>query len=162
MPPSTLLRLSRNLTGLRTSPATTTSLVSRTRAAAAPIRPFSGHSGRPFAADQDPDRNPHPQRDAQQDREKMAPESNEYAKSGTDDSSAANEEAAFDPNITDPQEAKEKAGEGNEVNPLDQSPANPSLSSGTAEEEGGAKKKLSEGGGGRKGGGESGKGEESV
>ncbi len=79
----------------------------------------------------------------------MAPESNEYAKSGTDDTTAANEEAAFDPNITDPQEAKDKAGEGNEVNPLDASPANPDISQGTAEEEGGAKKKESEGGGGR-------------
>jgi hypothetical protein len=51
----------------------------------------------------------------------------------------ANEEAAFDPNITDPQEAKEKAGEGNRVNPLDASPANPKLSTGTAEEEGGSR-----------------------
>jgi len=42
-------------------------------------------------------------------------------------------------NITDPQEAKEKAGEGNRVNPLDASPANPELSTGTAEEEGGSK-----------------------
>jgi predicted component of type VI protein secretion system len=79
----------------------------------------------------------------------MDPEPNEYSKSGTDDSSAANEEAAFDPNITDPQEAKDKAGEGNAVNPLDASPANPEISKGTAEEEGGSKKKLSEGGGGR-------------
>jgi hypothetical protein len=59
--------------------------------------------------------------------------------SSTDDITAANEEAAFDPNITDPQEAKEKAGEGNRVNPLDAGPANPELSTGTAEEEGGSK-----------------------
>jgi hypothetical protein len=57
----------------------------------------------------------------------MSPEANEYAKSSTDDVTAANEEAAFDPNITDPQEAKEKVGEGNRVNPLDASPANPEL-----------------------------------
>lgn len=92
----------------------------------------------------------------------MSPETNEYAKSSTDDSTAANEEAAFDPNITDPEEARKKAGEGNQVNPLDSSPANPDLSSGTAEEEGGSKKKMSEGGGGRAGGGDAGKGEQSV
>jgi len=92
----------------------------------------------------------------------MDPEASEYSKSGSDDTAASNEEAAFDPDITDPQEAKDKAGEGNEVNPLDASPANPDISSGTAEEEGGSKKKISEGGGGRKGGGESGKGEESI
>ncbi|OAP65295.1 hypothetical protein AYL99_01267 [Fonsecaea erecta] len=126
--------------------------------------PFRALSTTPraFAADQDPDRHPHPQRDAQLDREKMDPEPSEYSKSGTDDTSAANEEAAFDPNITDPQEAKRKAVEGNEVNPLDASPANPEISQGTAEEEGGAKKKMSEGGGGRKGGGEAGKGEQST
>jgi hypothetical protein len=69
----------------------------------------------------------------------MSPEANEYTKSSTDNITAANEEAAFDPNIADPQEAKEKAGEGNRVNPLDASPANPELSTGTAEEEGGSK-----------------------
>lgn len=79
----------------------------------------------------------------------MDPEPNEYAKSSTDDTAAANEDAAFDPNITDPEHARKKAGEGNEVNPLDSSPANPGLSSGTAEEQGGSKKKVSEGGGGR-------------
>ncbi|KIW78354.1 hypothetical protein Z517_08189 [Fonsecaea pedrosoi CBS 271.37] len=134
-------------------PATTTS--SR-------LRPMSTTAPRVLAAHQDPDRHPHPQRDAQMDREKMNPEANEYSKSGTDDASAANEEAAFNPDITDPQEAKKKAGEGNQVNPLDASPANPDISRGTAEEEGGAKKKMSEGGGGRKGGGEAGKGEQST
>ena len=69
----------------------------------------------------------------------MSPEANEYAKSSTDDITAANEEAAFDLNITDPQEAKKKAGEGNRVNSLDASPANPELSTGTVEEEGGSK-----------------------
>ncbi len=92
----------------------------------------------------------------------MDPEPNEYAKSSTDDTTAENEDAAFNPNITDPEEARQKAGEGNQVNPLDASPANPGISSGTAEEQGGSKKKMSEGGGGRKGGGQDGKGEESV
>jgi hypothetical protein len=57
----------------------------------------------------------------------MSPEANEDAKSSTDDVTAANEEGAFGPNITGPQEAKEKVGEGNRVNPLDASPANPEL-----------------------------------
>jgi hypothetical protein len=71
----------------------------------------------------------------------MNTEANEYAKSGTDASAASNEDAAFDPNITDPQEAKKKAGEGNKVNPLDASPANPEISKGTSEVEGGGGKK---------------------
>ncbi|KIV90577.1 hypothetical protein PV10_07864 [Exophiala mesophila] len=95
-------------------------------------------------------------------REEINTDADEYSQSGTDDATARNEQAAFDPNITDPHEAKKKAGEGNEVNPLEASPANPDLSRGTAEEQGGAKKKMSEGGGGRKGGGEKGKGEQSV
>lgn len=126
------------------------------------LRPLSTHPILSLAGSQDPDRNPHPQRDAQEGRDKLDPQANEYAKSGSDDTAAKQDEAAFDPNITDPQEAKQKAGEGNEVNPLDASPANPEISKGTAEEEGGAKKKMSEGGGGRKGGGEAGKGEQSV
>jgi hypothetical protein len=77
--------------------------------------------------------NPNPQRSAQDDREKISTDANEYAKSGTDDTVAGNEQAAFDPSITDPQEAKKKAGEGNEVNPLDASPANPKLSRPTRE-----------------------------
>jgi len=151
MRPLSLLRLPRNLQSLARPlyPART------------PLRALST-SPRFFAQDQDPDQNPDPQRDAQLDREKINRDSNETSKSGTDENSAANEEAAFDPNITDPQEAKDKAGEGNSVNPLDASPANPDISSGTAETEGGADPKLSEDGGGRKGGGEAGTGEESV
>jgi len=48
------------------------------------------------------------QRDAQLDREKVSPEANEYAKSSTDDITAANEEAAFDPNITDPKRRRKR------------------------------------------------------
>jgi len=151
MPPSSFLRLPRNIQSL-TRPL---------HPARTPFRSLS-ITPRRSAGDQDPDENPNHQRAAQLDREKIDRDPNEYSKSGTDESSANNEEAAFDPNITDPQEAKEKAGEGNEVNPLDASPANPDISSGTAEAEGGSKKKMSEGGGGRKGGGESGKGEQSV
>ncbi len=85
--------------------------------------------------------NPNPQRNAQGDREKINTDANEYAKSGTDDTVAGNEQAAFDPKITDPQEAKKKAGEGNEVNPLDASPANPKLSTPTREGDQDQKKK---------------------
>lgn len=84
-----------------------------------------------------------PQKDAQMDREKINTDANEYAKSGTDDTAAKNEEAAFDPNITSPEGAKEKAGEGNEENPLDMSPANKEASQGTTEADGDAKDKGS-------------------
>jgi hypothetical protein len=84
--------------------------------------------------------NPNPQNDAQKDRHKINTDANEYSKSGTDDTAAGNEEAAFDPNITDPQEAKRKAGEGNKVNPLDASPANPEISQGTRESSGNREK----------------------
>jgi len=126
------------------------------------LRPLSTRPAARLASSQDPETNEHPQRKAQEDREKLDPQANEYAKSASDDSAAKQDEAAFDPNITDPQEAKDKAGEGNDVNPLDASPANPEISSGTAEDEGGVAKKMSEGGGGRQGGGEAGKGEQSV
>lgn len=138
MPASTFLRISRSVHALRPS--------FRPRSH---LRPLSTTPYR-FAADQDPERNKHPQREAQQDRKKLDPEATEYSKSGSDDTAAANEDAAFDPNITDPEEAKKKAGEGNEVNPLDASPANQEISQGTDEAKGGSKKKFSEGGGGRK------------
>jgi len=127
MRPSSLLRLPRNLQTLSRPPYP----------ARSPLRVFST-TPRSFAQDQDH------KRDAQLDREKIDREGNEYSKSGTDDTSAANEDAAFDPNITDPQEAKDKAGEGNEGNPLDASPANTDISQGTAEETGGVKPKPSE------------------
>jgi hypothetical protein len=138
MPPSSLLRLPRNLP----------SLARPIYPVRAPFRALNS-APRRFAQKQDPEENPSHQRAAQLDREKIDSEPNEYSKSGTDEASAGNEEAAFDPNITDPQEAKEKAGEGNKVNPLDASPANPEISQGTSEEEGGAKPKPSERGGGR-------------
>ena len=99
--------------------------------------------------------NDNPQREAQEDREKMDTQSNEYAKSGTDTATAGQDEAAFDPNHSnDPEEEMNTAGKGNDVNPLNASPANPDISSGTSEVSGGADKKGSEGGGGRQGGGD--------
>ena len=140
MTPSVLLRLPRRVPLPRTS-----FLPQRQN-----LRPFSAHPIRTLASGQDPERHPHRRRDAQEDREKINPEANEYSKSGTDNTMAKQDEAAFDPNITDPEEAREKAGEGNTVNPLDASPANPDISSGTSEEEGGVKPKMSESSGGRK------------
>lgn len=162
MPPSTLLRLRLPLPTHRISALTTP----RPRA---PI-PFQHrsqaylqpHSHRSLSTTHTHLSSESDKKSAVKDREKINTDADEYSQSTTDDDTARNEEAAFNPNITDPQEAKEKAGEGNDSNPLDASPANPALSQGTAEEQGGAKKKLSEGGGGRKGGGEQGKGEQSV
>lgn len=100
-------------------------------------------------------KDPSPQKEAQLDREKMDTQANEYSKSGTDAASAAQENAAFDPNSSnDPDEARKEAAKGNEANPLDASPANPELSAGTSEVSSGAAKKQSEGGGGRQGGGD--------
>lgn len=91
---------------------------------------------------QDAAKHPNPQREAQLDREKIDTQANEYSKSGTDEAIADQANAAFDPNVSnDPEEAKKEAGKGNEVNPLDVSPANPHLSQGTSEVEGGAGKK---------------------
>ena len=45
----------------------------------------------------------------------MNVEAAETSKSATDDESARQEDAAFDPDITDPQEQHEKAGEGTGV-----------------------------------------------
>lgn len=62
------------------------------------------------------------------DRESMDITSTEYSKSGTDASSAAQLKASFDPKVTRPEQEKEIAGEGIEGNPLEVSPANPSIS----------------------------------
>src|SRR5450755_1438948 len=61
---------------------------------------------------------PYPRKDSQ-DREPMNTDATEYSKSGSDDASAQQEEAAFDPDKTSPQEEKKEAGEGNEGNPLE-------------------------------------------
>lgn len=55
-----------------------------------------------------------PRKDSQ-DRNSINTEATEYTKSGTDDQAAQQEEAAFDPSKTSPEEQKAKAGEGNEV-----------------------------------------------
>lgn len=111
------------------------------------MQPALGYSNIRYKSDQ---------KDAQLDREKMDTQPNEYGKSGTDAETANNPSAAFDGNSSnDPEDARKEAGKGNDSNPLDTSPANPGLSSGTSEVSGGADKKMSEGGGGRQGGGDS-------
>lgn len=54
-------------------------------------------------------------RKGSQDRNSIDTEATEYSKSGTDDQAARQEDAAFDPSKTTPEEAKEKAGEGTGV-----------------------------------------------
>lgn len=78
----------------------------------------------------------------------MNTEATEYSKSATDDEGARQEDAAFNPDITDPQEQKDKAGEGtggdkDANNPLDVSPANPEVSKQRGKTEGGAENSSS-------------------
>ena len=56
----------------------------------------------------------YPRKDSQ-DKDSINTEATEYSKSATDDESARQEDAAFDPNITDPHEQHGKAGEGRGV-----------------------------------------------
>jgi hypothetical protein len=100
------------------------------------LRPFSSSTSQ---LDQEE------QKEAQLHREKMNTDSNEGTKTGTDSSSAHQDKAAYDPNITQPQKAKEKAGEGNKHNPLDASGANPELGRPTEEEASGAGTKIGSG-----------------
>lgn len=53
----------------------------------------------------------YPRKDSQ-DKDSINTEATEYSKSGTDDEGARQGDAAFDPDITDPQEQKDVAGEG--------------------------------------------------
>ena len=53
----------------------------------------------------------YPRKDSQ-DRDSINTEATEYSKSGTDDGAARQEEAAFDPGNTKPEEELKKAGEG--------------------------------------------------
>ena len=52
-----------------------------------------------------------PRKDSQ-DKDSINTEATEYSKSATDDEGARQEDAAFNPDITDPQQQKDKAGEG--------------------------------------------------
>lgn len=88
-----------------------------------------------------------PKKDSQN-KDSINTEATEYSKSATDDEGARQEDAAFNPDITDPQEQKDKAGEGtgggtDTNNPLDVSPANPEVSKQRGETEGGAENSSS-------------------
>ena len=105
------------------------------RAQAIRSSPATQFSPRPFSQTS---LSPYPRKDSQ-DRESIDTEATEYSKSGTDDGAARQEEAAFDPNNTDPEQEKKVAGEGQgEGNPLDVSPANPDVSQQRGKTEGGA------------------------
>jgi len=73
-----------------------------------------------------------------QDKDSIDTEATEYSKSGTDDGAARQEDAAFNPNKTGPEDEKNTAGDGNNSNPLNVSPANPEVSKQTDSQEGGA------------------------
>ncbi|KAL9113834.1 MAG: hypothetical protein Q9227_001968 [Pyrenula ochraceoflavens] len=98
--------------------------------------PFAPHQVRPFSSTVGYS---YPRKGAE-DRNSINTEASEYSKSGSDNGAAHQNEAAFDPTKTDPQEMKEKAGEGNDVNPLEVSPANPEVSQQRGETEGGPEK----------------------
>ncbi|KAK0637177.1 hypothetical protein B0T17DRAFT_462491, partial [Bombardia bombarda] len=63
-----------------------------------------------------------------QGRESLKPQRQEYTESGDDQWTAAQDEAAFDPNKTNPKEEQETAGKGVDGNPLEFSPANKDIS----------------------------------
>ncbi|KAL3422003.1 hypothetical protein PVAG01_06159 [Phlyctema vagabunda] len=138
MAPITLLRLN-TIRRLRPNPQ-------RIINSSIAIRPISSTSSLQFP------------RKASQDRESMNTDADEYSKSGTDSTAAEQKDAAFDPDITDPNAEKNKAGQGGGAgNPLDVSPANPDVSKqGGKEAEGGVEKgqgqKQSGGGSPPKGG----------
>lgn len=96
-----------------------------------------------------------------EDKDTLKPRSNEYSKSGSDDSAAASD-AAFNPNKTSPESAERTAeAEGNkdgaEADPLNVSPGNPEVSKPRPAQEGGAssgvRTKKSGGGSPKKSGG---------
>lgn len=66
-----------------------------------------------------------------QDRESVKPRAQEYSKSGSDDATAAHDDAAFNPDKTSPETEKDTAGQGATAgNPLETSPANKQAASG--------------------------------
>lgn len=56
----------------------------------------------------------YPRKDSQ-DKDSINTEATEYSKSATDDESARQQDAAFNPDVTQPQKEKHVAGEGNSV-----------------------------------------------
>ncbi|KAL2174462.1 uncharacterized protein P884DRAFT_263461 [Thermothelomyces heterothallicus CBS 202.75] len=70
-----------------------------------------------------------------QDRRSLKPRPSEGTKSGSDDQVAEKTEAAFNPNMTSPEEAKESAAKHSNGNPLEASGANQEFSKPRAPEE---------------------------
>ncbi|KAL8674582.1 MAG: hypothetical protein Q9168_001025 [Polycauliona sp. 1 TL-2023] len=89
----------------------------------------------------------YPRKDSQ-DKDSINTEATEYSKSGTDDASARQEDTAFDPNVTDPGQQKDKVGNetGASDNPLEVSPANHEISQPRHEREGGSQNSSSSSG----------------
>ncbi|KAF2870079.1 hypothetical protein BDV95DRAFT_72516 [Massariosphaeria phaeospora] len=73
-----------------------------------------------------------------QDKDSLNPTAAEYGQSGSDDAAAANEDAAFNPNKTSPEEEVKTAEKGVDSNPLEVSPGNPEVSKPRESDEGGA------------------------
>ncbi|KAI1211262.1 uncharacterized protein F4807DRAFT_30226 [Annulohypoxylon truncatum] len=85
------------------------------------------------------------------DRESLKPKSHEYTQGGTDEDVATKQDAAFNPNKTDPDTEKKAAAEESNGNPLEESPANKDFAEASRGKEedkrtGGQKKKASGGG----------------
>ncbi|KAI0133669.1 hypothetical protein BJ170DRAFT_678603 [Xylariales sp. AK1849] len=90
-----------------------------------------------------------------QDRESLKPKAHEYTQSGTDEGAAAQEDAAFNPDKTSPESAKETAGQGQEGNELGVSPADKGVAEGGRGKE---EDKPKQGGNKQSGGGSAPKG----
>ncbi|TKA70245.1 hypothetical protein B0A49_05315 [Cryomyces minteri] len=102
-----------------------------------PFRPSLALAPRSFHSSR---RALYPSKDSQ-DKDSVVPKSTEYSKSGSDDASAATEDAAFDPNTTRPEQEQGQAeaeSGGASNNPLEVSPANQEVSKARGEQEGGA------------------------
>ncbi|KAL9129555.1 MAG: hypothetical protein Q9217_002011 [Psora testacea] len=117
---------------------------------AAAIRASSPCSHRPYIHQQRPLSQSawlsFPRKDSQ-DKDSINAEATEYSKSATDDQGARQDDPAFNPEVTDPQEEKDVAEDTRGVsepsssdsnNPLDVSPANPDVSKPRGDSKGGA------------------------
>ena len=72
------------------------------------------------------------------DREAVNTESNEYSKTGSDDSAASQKDPAFQPGKTDPESQRASSRPGDGRDPLNVSPANKEISQPRDQQEGGA------------------------
>ncbi|MCJ1351342.1 MAG: hypothetical protein MMC33_001326 [Icmadophila ericetorum] len=89
----------------------------------------------------------YPRKDSQ-DKDSINTEATEYSKSGTDDEAARQEDTAYNPNKTDPDDQRKSAGQGVGGNPLEVSPANTDVSKQRPGTEEGAENSSAAGGDG--------------